>query len=187
MTGLLFGSFNPIHLGHTALASYLLEHTELNEIWFVVSPHNPLKEQTDLMDDDLRLKMVKLAIKDNSAFKVCNVEFFMPTPNYTINTLEHLKELYPEKQFTMIIGADNLDVFPLWREYKNLLANYPIMVYPRKGFDLAILHKEYPQVQVVYAPLYPISSTQIRELIQQKKDASAWLHPLVYKVLLGVL
>jgi nicotinate-nucleotide adenylyltransferase len=183
MIGLLFGSFNPIHLGHTALATYLLEHAGMDEIWFVVSPHNPLKEQTDLLPDDFRLKMVKLAIADNPAFKSCNVEFFLPTPNYTITTLDHLNELYPDKQFTLIIGADNLDVFPLWRDYKNLLDNYSILVYPRKSYDLYALHKVYPQVKVIEAPLFPISSTEIRQLLKQKKDASQWLHPLVYEVL----
>ncbi|MBN1463811.1 MAG: nicotinate-nucleotide adenylyltransferase [Paludibacteraceae bacterium] len=184
MIGLLFGSFNPIHLGHTALASYLLKHAGLDEIWFVVSPHNPLKEQNDLMPDDSRLKMVKLAIADYSAFKACDVEFFLPTPNYTITTLQHLNELYPEKQFALIIGADNLDAFSLWRDYKNLLNNYSILVYPRKGYDLDALQKEYPQVKVVEAPLFPISSTEIRQLLKEKKDASPWLHPSVYKFLL---
>jgi len=187
MTGLLFGSFNPIHLGHTALASYLLDHAGLDEIWFVVSPHNPLKEQSDLMDDDFRLQLVKLAIEENPAFKACDVEFFMPTPNYTITTLKRLNELYPQQQFALIIGADNLDAFPLWRDYKKLLENYSILVYPRKGYDLDALQKVYPQVKAVEAPLFPISSTQIRQLLKEKKDASQWLHPSVYKLLLDKL
>ncbi len=187
MVGLFFGSFNPIHLGHTALADYLIKHTDIQELWFVLSPHNPLKQNVDLLPDQQRLQMLNLAIADKPYFKSCDVEFSMPTPNYTLLSLQKLSKLYPEKEFTLIIGADNLDCFTLWREYKVLLENYQILVYPRKGFDLKSLHQKYPQVQVVEAPLYPISSTEIRAAVKQKKDASGWLHPLVYKTLLGIL
>jgi len=184
MIGLLFGSFNPIHLGHIALATYLLEHGGLDEIWFVVSPHNPLKEEADLLPDELRLQLVNMAISDNPAFKACDVEFEMAKPNYTLRTLEKLNELYPDKQFTLIIGADNLACFTLWREYEKILSTYPIVVYPREGVDLVPLKIQYPQVTVVEAPLFPISSTEIRQLLKEKKDASLWLHPLVNRYLL---
>ncbi len=187
MIGLLFGSFNPIHLGHTALANYLLTHAGLDEVWFVVSPHNPLKKQADLLDDAFRLQLVNFAIADNPSFKACDVEFSMPTPNYTHQTLEKLHALYPNKEFTLLIGADNLAVFHLWKAYEQLLANFAIIVYPRTGFNVALLHEQYPQVKVIEAPLFPISSTEIRELIAQKKDASTWLHPFVYKALLKQL
>ncbi len=184
MIGLFFGSFNPIHLGHVSLAKYLQKHTDLKGIWFVVSPQNPLKQNDELLSDELRLELVKMAIKDEPSFDFCDVEFSLPKPNYTIDTLTKLSELYPNREFTLIIGADNLALFESWIGYDAIIANYQVMVYPREGFDLMYLQSKYPQVQVVDAPLYPISSTKIRELIEQEKDASQWLHPLVYKRLL---
>ncbi len=187
MIGLFFGSFNPIHLGHTSLAGYLLEHTNLEEVWFVVSPHNPLKENKELLPEKQRLELVNIAIADKESFKSSDIEFSMSTPNYTLRTLKKINQLYPDKEFTLIIGADNLACITLWKEYEFLLSNYQMLVYPRKGFDLIELNKKYPQVQIVEAPLYPISSTKIRDLIKQKKDASEWLHPLVYKYLLRIV
>ncbi|MDR3704763.1 MAG: nicotinate (nicotinamide) nucleotide adenylyltransferase [Paludibacteraceae bacterium] len=185
MTGLFFGSFNPVHLGHLALAKYLLEHTALEEIWFVVSPQNPLKQDAGLLPDSLRLQLVNLAIAEEKKMKGCDVEFSLPKPSYTIHTLEHLQKRYPQKEFTLIIGADNLALFHRWKDYELILAKYPLLVYPREGVDLAPLHLRYPQVQLeVGAPLYSISSTQIRELIREKKEAGLWLHPLVYKAVL---
>lgn len=183
MIGLFFGSFNPIHIGHTALANYLLNHTALEEIWFVVSPQNPMKEEADLLPEQLRLELVNLALADNPHFKSCDVEFSLLKPNYTILTLECLHALYPDKQFALIIGADNLAVFDRWTDSQRILKSYPIYVYPREGFDLESLSGTYPQVKIVDAPLFPISATQIREFIAQKKDASVWLHPSVYEVL----
>jgi nicotinate-nucleotide adenylyltransferase len=179
MTGLFFGSFNPIHLGHTALANYLLEHTALDEIWMVVSPHNPLKKELDLLDDELRLHMVQLALSDEPKLKACDVEFSLSKPNYTLYTLQHLSETYPDKQFVLIIGADNLAVFHQWKAYQELLNNYHIMVYPRQGVDLNPLHQLYPQVEIVDAPLFTVSSTQIRRLLAQKETVEKYLHPLV--------
>jgi nicotinate-nucleotide adenylyltransferase len=179
MVGLFFGSFNPIHVGHVALAEVLLENAGLDEIWFVVSPHNPLKSNDGLLPDGLRLKLSSLAISDNPKFKVCDVEFDMPKPNYTLQTLEKLSSDYPEKNFALIIGADNLACFPEWKDYQTILSDYQIIVYPRKGYKLEELAKLYPQVKIVDAPLFQISSTEIRELLKEKKDASRWLHPLV--------
>jgi nicotinate-nucleotide adenylyltransferase len=185
MTGLFFGSFNPVHLGHVALANYLLEHTALEEVWFVVSPQNPLKREADLLPDNLRLQLVNLAIAEEEKMKGCDVEFSLPKPSYTIHTLEHLQKRYPQKEFTLIIGADNLALFHRWKDYELILAKYPLIVYPREGVDLVSLHSLYPQVQLeVGAPLYPISSTQIRELIREKKEAGLWLHPSVYTYIL---
>lgn len=179
MTGLFFGSFNPIHLGHTALAKHLLSSAVLEEIWLVVSPHNPLKEQADLVADDLRLHMVQLALSDEPKLKACDVEFSLSKPNYTLHTLQHLSEIYPDKQFALIIGADNLAVFHQWKSYQDLLNNYHIMVYPRQGVDLNPLHQLYPQVEIVDAPLFTVSSTQIRRLLAQKETSEEYLHPLV--------
>lgn len=184
MIGLFFGSFNPIHLGHTSLAKHLLEHAALEEVWFVLSPQNPLKNTDDLLDDIERLKLVELAIADEAKFKACDVEFSLPKPNYTIRTLERLSEMHPNMKFAIIIGADNLALFHCWSEYERILANYTLIVYPREGTYLAELKAQYPQVQIVEAPLFPISSTEIRQLLQQKKDASEWLHPLVYEYIL---
>ena len=181
MVGLFFGSFNPIHIGHTALAKHLLENTVLDEVWLVVSPHNPLKEEADLLSDELRLQMVKLAIADKSNFRVCDIEFSLPTPSYTIQTLEKLQEIYPEKTFALLIGADNLAVFNQWKDYQLLLSNFQILVYPREGIDVKILQVIYPQVKLVEAALYPISSTEIRRIIREGKDAGKWLHPAVEK------
>lgn len=186
MVGLFFGSFNPIHLGHTALATYLFEHTPMCEIWFVVSPQNPLKQDADLMNDHFRLDLVNLAIQDIPHFKSCDVEFKMPKPNYTIQTLERLHQMYPEKEFALIIGADNLALFDSWAGSERILANYPLYVYPREGVELDSLRSQYPQVNIVEAPLFQISSTAIRELVEQKKDVSTWLHPLVYDKLLSI-
>ena len=179
MVGLFFGSFNPIHVGHVALAKHVLEQLALEEIWFVVSPHNPLKQESSLIDNDLRLQMVDLAIADEPKLKSCDVEFSMPVPSYTIDTLQTLQQNFPEKRFVLIIGADNLSVFPEWKSYEQLLADYSIAVYPREGFDLQALQPLYPQVQVLDAPLYPLSSTQIRRLLKQHEDATAFLHPSV--------
>lgn len=181
MIGLFFGSFNPIHLGHTALAEYLLKHTELSEIWFVVSPQNPMKQEQDLLPEELRLKLVDLAIADNPYFKSCDVEFTLLKPNYTILTLECLQALYPNRKFALIIGADNLALFHKWTDYTRILELYPIYVYPREGVDLSSLKLKYPQVQLVEAPLFPVSSTEIRTLLEEKKDVAEWLHPLVLK------
>lgn len=179
MVGLFFGSFNPIHLGHTALAEYLLAHTELSEIWFVVSPQNPMKENAELLPDEFRLHLVQLAIAGHKKFQVCDIEFSLSKPNYTVNTLDALTKKYPDNEFSLIIGADNLAVFDKWKSSEKILSSYGIFVYPREGFDLTELKKKYPQVTIVDAPLYLISSTVIRSLLQQKKDASQWLHPLV--------
>ncbi len=181
MTGLFFGSFNPVHLGHTALAKYLLQTTDLNEIWFVVSPHNPLKEQKDLWDDEFRLKLVEKAIADEPHFRACDVEFSLPTPSYTVNTLRYLSKIYPQKQFSLIIGADNLMRFNQWVDYQFILENYCIIVYPREGVDLQSCHTLFPQVKVIDAPLFPVSSTEIRKLIGEKKDVSRLLHPVVWQ------
>lgn len=176
--GLYFGSFNPIHLGHLALSDYLLKHTDLDECWFVVSPQNPLKANNILADDELRLQMVELAITDKPKMKACDVEFFLPKPSYTIDALLYLSENYPEHDFTLIIGADNLHIFNQWKDYQYILDNYRILVYPRQGFD-SFSEKQYKNVECVNAPLYNISSTFIRENIKKGNDVSEFLHPSV--------
>lgn len=184
MTGLLFGSFNPIHKGHTSLAEWLLEHTSLEEIWFVLSPLNPMKESHQLYADELRLQMLEAAIAYNHAFRACEIEFSMPKPNYTVDTLRCLRNSYPSREFALIIGADNLAIFDQWKNYEEILTKHPLLVYPREGTELAVLSEKYPNAELMEeAPLFPLSSTDIRKMLLQKEDASAYLHPDVLRIM----
>ena len=131
-TGLFFGSFNPIHIGHLAIANYMAAFTDLQQVWFVVSPQNPLKEKESLLADYHRLALVEQAISDNPQYKASSIEFKLPKPSYTINTLTHLKEKYPEREFVLIMGADNLQTLHKWKNYGQILEQYEIYVYPRK-------------------------------------------------------
>ena len=177
--GLYSGSFNPIHVGHVALANYMLNHTDLDEIWFVVSPHNPLKQKELLIDDDIRLQMTKLAVEDFPRLKVSDIEFSLPKPSYTIDTLDFLSTTYPNDEFVLIIGADNLDVFHLWKNYQELLKNYRILAYPREGYGINATN-DFPEIEYIDAPLFNISSSEIREKIKNKEDVSAFLPPKVF-------
>jgi len=173
-TGIFSGSFNPIHIGHLALANWLCEFEEVDEIWFVVSPQNPFKEMDILMDDRKRLEMVKAAIGDYPKFKVSDIEFSLPKPSYTINTLQALEKEYPERSFYFIMGADNWNGIEGWKDSKTLLNNYPILIYPRKGYD-TVIPPQYSRIRAVNAPLMEISSTFIREAYEQGKDIRFFL------------
>jgi len=164
-TGLFFGSFNPIHVGHLIIADHLAQCSDLSEIWIVVSPHNPLKEKATLAKDHDRYHLVQLAIEDNPRLKVSNVEFGLPKPSYTIDTLTYLVEKYPKREFSLIMGGDNITSIHKWKNYEKLLANFDIYVYNRPGFDLNGM-PEMKRVQIVPAPLLDISSTFIRERIK---------------------
>lgn len=168
MVGLFFGSFNPIHIGHMALANYMLEYENLKELWFVVSPQNPLKEKSSLLDARQRLHMVTLAIGDNPKMKASNIEFSLAQPSYTVNTLAHLREKYPRKKFAIILGSDNLQTFHKWKNYEDILAKQELLVYPRPGFN-ADKWKDYNSVKYTDAPLMDISSSFIRKAIKEKK------------------
>ena len=167
--GLFFGSFNPIHVGHTVIANYMLEFTDLDRIWFIVSPHNPHKEKRSLLADEHRLQMVQQAIGDNKKMKVSNVEFSLPQPSYTVNTLAYFKKKYPKNRFVLIIGSDNLTTFHKWKNYEKILKNFYLYVYPRLGNNGGDLAK-HPHVKIIDAPVIDISSTFIREAIKKKKD-----------------
>ena len=183
--GLFFGSFNPIHLGHTNLAEYIFRFSGVDEIWYVVSPKNPLKEQKELIDEHLRLKMINLATADKDYLQVSDVEFNMPVPSFTINTLKVLSEKYPEDDFILLIGSDNMQIFDQWKDYQSILEDYSVVVYPREGYPYEDFEEIYPEMQVLEeAPLFEISSTEIRQMIAEKKDASQWLHPDVYQFIL---
>ena len=135
-TGIFGGSFNPIHIGHLALANYLCEYGEVDEVWFLVSPHNPLKEEKELWDDEFRLELTRLAIGDYPKFSVCDIEFHLPKPSYTITTLDALKRQYPERDFTLIIGSDNWEIFNKWHKPQEIIDRYHLLIYPRLGYNI---------------------------------------------------
>ncbi len=167
--GIYSGSFNPIHHGHVMLANYLVEFSDLDELWFVVTPQNPLKKKEDLLDDDERLKMVQLAIGDDPRIHVSDIEMHLPTPSYTINTLTALSEQYPDSEFVFICGMDSLQNFKNWREYQKILDNYELLVFPREGYDGGELIN-YPSVTVLKTPIIEISSTFIRQCVKEGRD-----------------
>lgn len=180
--GIFGGSFNPIHIGHLGLANYLCEFTELEEIWFMVSPHNPLKQQSDLWPDDLRLKLVQAAIQEYNKFKACDFEFNLPRPSYMFNTLKELEKSYPCFQFVLIIGADNWLCFHEWYNYKQILLDYEVYIYPRPGHNIS-REKLPPTVKYIDCPTFNISSTAIRESLKEGKDLQFFMHSETYKLL----
>ena len=182
--GIYSGSFNPIHLGHTKLAEYLIDNELVDEVWFLVSPCNPLKKQSQLLDEYIRLDMLILAIVKHPNFKASDVEFCMPIPSYSIDTLEYLSIQFADCQFSLVIGSDNALVFDQWKDYTQLLKHYSILVYPRTGYDFDLVADRYPEMKLLDSPFYDISSTQIRNFIAQKKDVSQWLHPSVYQFII---
>ena len=179
--GLYFGSFNPIHVGHLIIANHMAEHADLDQIWIVVTPHNPLKQKNSLLDDYKRLHLVDLATEHYEKIKASNIEFKLPQPNYTINTLAHLEEKYHQHQFALIMGEDNLKSFHKWKNYETILQNYPIYVYPRISTDEEILDtKKYHNIHFIAAPIVEISSTFIRENIRNKKNVQPLLPQKVW-------
>ncbi|MDR2854267.1 MAG: nicotinate-nucleotide adenylyltransferase [Prevotellaceae bacterium] len=166
--GLYFGSFNPIHNGHLKLAKYITANRIADEVWFVVSPCNPLKQQDELLDETLRMEMVKLATETEDTLKVCDVELSLPTPSYTIDTLNVLKKQYPNNNFVLLIGSDNALAFDRWKNYKEILNEYKIMVYPRLNYDFAEILQKFPQMQILDTPFYDISASKIREKIKKQ-------------------
>lgn len=161
--GLFFGSYNPVHIGHLIIANVMQDRTDLDEVWFVVSPQNPFKKQKSLLHEFDRLKMVELAIADHFYFRASDVEFHMPRPSYTIDTLTYLSEKHPNHEFRLIIGGDNLTHFHKWKNYEVILEQYGLYIYPRPG-DLPDL--KHPNIRYVEAPLMDISATFIREAIK---------------------
>lgn len=168
-TGLFFGSFNPIHVGHLIIANYMATFSGLKEVWLVVSPHNPLKQKSGLANMYDRLEMAKLATENAPQIKVSDIEFKLPQPSYTIDTLAHLRERYPDKEFVLIMGADNLVSLKKWKNYELLLQDYHIYVYPRPGAELSEW-QNHPSITFTDTPEMEISSTFIRKAIKEKKN-----------------
>lgn len=179
--GLYFGTFNPIHIGHLIIANHIVEHTNLDKIWFVVTPHNPLKNKKTLLDNYQRLEMVHIATSPYDKLGVSNIEFSLPQPNYTINTLEHIKEKHTNHTFALIMGEDNLKSLHKWKNYELLLKNYEIYVYPRvtKLSDNNL--SNHSSIHFVDAPIVEISSTHIRKNIKEGKNVEPLLSTEVWK------
>ncbi|SHN17331.1 nicotinate-nucleotide adenylyltransferase [Cyclobacterium lianum] len=173
---MFFGSFNPIHIGHLIIADTVQDQTELEEVWFVVSPQNPHKSNSTLLHEFDRLKMVELATADHFKFRVTDVEFNMPRPSYTIDTLTYLTEKHPGKEFYLILGGDNLTHFHKWKNSQEILNQYGIYVYPRPGKSKKIDHEH---IHYVEAPLLDISATFIRKTIRRGGSVRYLLHPHV--------
>lgn len=179
--GLYFGSFNPVHVGHLIIANAMLEHSDMAEVWFVVSPQSPFKERCTLLADHHRLEMVRRAIDDNFRLRACDVEMHLPVPSYTAVTLAKLQEQHPDKQFCLIMGSDNLEGIDRWRNYQALLENYCIYVYPRPGHP-ATQWASHPSVRMVeQCPFMEISSSYIRQQLAQGKSAQYLLPDSVWK------
>lgn len=190
--GLYFGTFNPIHIGHLIIANHMAEHSDLEQIWMVVTPHNPLKQKNTLLDDYQRLHLVFLATEDYPKIKPSDIEFKLSQPNYTVNTLAHLKDKFPQHEFSLIMGEDNLKSLHKWKNYEFILDNHDIYIYPRleaksrtgetiseeaENLDL----KNHPRIHKIDAPIFEISSTFIRENIKNKKNIKPLLPEKVWE------
>lgn len=178
--GLFFGSFNPIHNGHLLIASFMLNFTDLDKIWFVISPQSPFKKQSSLLSNHYRLEMLELAIQNQANMEACDIEFRMSVPSYTINTLVYLKEKFYGKNFSLIMGSDNLASFGKWKNYEAILKEYKIYVYPRPK-SVAGVFAEHPSVIMTEAPIVEISSSFIRDAIKKGKDMTFFLPEKVYQ------
>ena len=186
--GLYFGTFNPIHVGHLIIANYMADYTELDEVWLVVSPQNPLKKRETLLKDHHRLTLVRIAVEDNAKLLACNEEFNLPIPSYTINTLAHLKEKFNKNKFHLIMGEDNLRSFHKWKNQDEILNNHKIYVYPRVLTEQEMEensneYSSFNHINIIrcHAPIMKISSSFIREAIKNKKDVRYLLTPDVHK------
>jgi len=182
--GIYSGSFNPVHLGHVALADYLVKEGFVDELWLIRSPLNPLKVGGEMMSNQARQRMLELAIEGHSGLKVCNIEDSLPIPNYTINTLQALQQQYPEQEFHLVIGADNWLIFERWKDWEKILNDYHLIVYPRPGYPLPELSNiQYPTVRVADAPQFNLSSTEIRQRLAQGLSLAGWVDQKVEEYL----
>jgi len=179
--GLFFGTFNPIHTGHLIIANHMAEYSDLEEIWLVVTPHNPHKKKSSLLDNHHRLEMVYRACEGYEKLKPSNIEFDLPQPNYTVNTLAHLQEKFPTNDFCLIMGEDNLKSFHKWKNSEVILENHEIYVYPRIALGaVAEKYQNHPKITRVDAPIIEISSTFIRKAIKNSKNIKPLLNKEVW-------
>tara|TARA_R110000868_G_scaffold227554_4_gene480561 strand:+ start:2072 stop:2650 length:579 start_codon:yes stop_codon:yes gene_type:complete len=182
--GLFFGSFNPVHIGHLVIANHIVEYSDLDQVWFVVTPHNPFKKKSSLLDNYQRLEMVYRATKDYTKLKPSDIEFNLPQPNYTINTLAHLQEKYPDNEFALIMGEDNLKSFHKWKNYSVILENHHIYVYPRvSDHKIETQFDGHKKIHPIDAPVMEISSTFIRKSIKAGKNIKPMLPEFVWEYL----
>ncbi len=173
--GLYFGSYNPIHIGHLAIANYMVEYTDIDQLWFVVSPQNPFKKKGNLLADYQRLEMAHRAVEGDDRLRASNIEFSLPKPSYTIDTLAYLKDQHPNYNFVILMGSDNLENFHKWKNYETIVENYGAIVYPRPGFDKSKI-KFHKNISIAEnAPLMEISSSFIRNAIKEGKDVRHFL------------
>lgn len=180
--GLYFGTFNPIHVGHLIIANYLAENSDLDEVWMVVTPHNPLKKKSGLLEDYHRLHMIHLATERFDKIKPSDIEFKLPQPNYTINTLIHLTEKFPKYEFSLIMGEDNLKSLNKWKNYEQILEDYDIYVYPRiSESEVPDEFVNHPKIRKVEAPIIELSSTFIRNSVKEDKDIRPMLDEKVWE------
>jgi len=182
--GLYFGSFNPIHIGHLVIANHMVEHSNLDQVWFVVTPHNPFKKKSSLLDNYQRLEMVYRATKDYDTLSPSDIEFNLPQPNYTINTLVYLEEKFPDYQFCLIMGEDNLKSFHRWKNYEMILKNHDVYVYPRLSEGkIETQFDGHKKIHHVKAPIMELSSTFIRKSIKAGKNVKPMLPEHVWEYL----
>lgn len=174
ITGIFPGSFNPIHIGHLALANWICEFCDMDELWFMVTPQNPQKDASDLIDENIRLQMVRASVAGYPKFKASDFEFALPRPFYTIHTLYALRKAYSGRDFRLIIGADSWHNIHQWKDSDALVETYPILIYPRKGYETTI-PEGYSHIQKVDAPLFEVSSTFIRQSLSCGKDIRYFL------------
>ncbi|MAN59865.1 MAG: nicotinic acid mononucleotide adenylyltransferase [Flavobacteriaceae bacterium] len=179
--GLYFGTFNPIHIGHLAIANHMVEFSDLDEVWMVVTPHNPHKKKKTLLEDHHRLAMVEFALEEYPKLQASNIEFNLPQPNYTVTTLAHLEEKFPQHDFCLIMGEDNLKSLHKWKNYEVILERFALYVYPRiSEGETETRFKDHPNIQLVAAPIMEISSTFIRKSIKNTKNVRPLLPPAVW-------
>jgi len=182
--GLFFGSYNPIHIGHLIIANYMANHTHLDQVWLVVSPHNPLKEKSDLINMYDRLEMAKLATENAENIRVSDVELKLPQPSYTIDTLAYLHEKYPEHQFSLIMGSDNLVSLKKWKNYELILRDYHVHIYPRPGYANQEF-ADHPSITITQTPLMELSATFIRKSVKEGKNVQFFVPDDVLKFIEG--
>jgi len=178
--GLLFGTFNPVHIGHMAIANFFAEFTDLDRVWMVVSPQNPLKPPASLLADYHRMRLVETAIGDYRRIRASRIEFELPRPSYTIHTLEHLHERYPDDDFVLIMGSDNLETLARWKNHEQILRHYAVYVYPRLNHDGGT-YRTHPRVKMTDAPIIQVSASFIRNAIADKKDVRFLLPEPVFR------